>query len=195
MKTSLYLFFDVSGSMNELGKIHIQRNLCRYVAQLQLIDQEKYANIDIRFYQWAQDISEIAVQSDGSITTLNTQGSSSLNILSDFLFQNLNSTERSKILILSDGNFSNSNILSFHSQLSSISDLIIRTVAVGADADLIKLKKFSTNNSVYLSEDITSAFDCIFFESDEQLAVPISTDQILKSEPAESAELEEDWDV
>ena len=178
--------------MNELGKIHLQRNLCRYVAQLQLIDQGKYADIDIHFYKWAQNISEIVLQSDGSITNLNTQGSSSLNILSDFLFQNLNITEGSKILILSDGNFSNSNILSFHSQLSSISDLIIRTVAVGADADLMKLKKVSTNNSVYLSEDIASAFDCVFFESDEQLAIPISTDQILSSELVES---EEDWDA
>lgn len=188
----LFIIIDTSGSMNELGKIHLQRNLCRYVAQLQLIDQGKYADIDIHFYKWAQNISEIVLQSDGSITNLNTQGSSSLNILSDFLFQNLNITEGSKILILSDGNFSNSNILSFHSQLSSISDLIIRTVAVGADADLMKLKKVSTNNSVYLSEDIASAFDCVFFESDEQLAIPISTDQILRSELVES---EEDWDA
>ena len=188
----LFIIIDTSGSMNELGKIHLQRNLCRYVAQLQLIDQGKYADIDIHFYKWAQNISEIVLQSDGSITNLNTQGSSSLNILSDFLFQNLNITEGSKILILSDGNFSNSNILSFHSQLSSISDLIIRTVAVGADADLMKLKKVSTNNSVYLSEDIASAFDCVFFESDEQLAIPISTDQILSSELVES---EEDWDA
>lgn len=188
----LFIIIDTSGSMNELGKIHLQRNLCRYVAQLQLIDQGKYADIDIHFYKWAQNISEIVVQSNGSITNLNTQGSSSLNILSGFLFQNVNSTEGSKILILSDGNFSNSNILSFHSQLSSISDLIIRTVAVGADADLMKLKKVSTNNSVYLSEDIASAFDCVFFESDEQLAIPISTDQILRSELVES---EEDWDA
>lgn len=188
----LFIIIDTSGSMNELGKIHLQRNLCRYVAQLQLIDQGEYADIDIHFYKWAQNISEIVVQNDGSITNINTQGSSSLNILSDFLFQNLNITERSKVLILSDGNFSNSNILSFHSQLSSISDLIIRTVAVGADADLMKLKKISTNNSVYLSEDIASAFDCIFFESDEQLATPVSIDQVLRSEPVES---EEDWDA
>jgi len=28
--------------MNEMGKIHLQRNLCRYAAQLRLIDQEKW---------------------------------------------------------------------------------------------------------------------------------------------------------
>lgn len=26
--------------MNEMGKIHLQRNLCRYAAQLRLIDQK-----------------------------------------------------------------------------------------------------------------------------------------------------------
>ncbi len=135
------------------------------------------------------------MQSDGAITNLNTRCSSSLNISCDFLFQNLNSTERSKVLILSDGNFSNLNILSFHSQSSSISDLIIWTVAAGADVYFMKLKKVSTNNSVYLLEDIASAFDCIFFESDDQLAVPVSTDQILRSELAEPIELEEDWDA
>lgn len=104
------------------------------------------------------------MQSDGAITNLNTRCSSSLNISCDFLFQNLNSTERSKVLILSDGNFSNLNILSFHSQSSSISDLIIWTVAAGADVYFMKLKKVSTNNSVYLLEDIASAFDCIFLK-------------------------------
>ena len=40
---SLYCIVDTSGSMNEMGKIHLQRNLCRYADQLRLIDQKKYA--------------------------------------------------------------------------------------------------------------------------------------------------------
>lgn len=192
MKAALYIIVDVSGSMNEMGKIHLQRNLCRYASQLQLIDQEKYADFDIRFYQWAQNISEIALQSDGDIPALNTEGSSSLSVLSDFLSQNLNDTGRSMVLILSDGNFSNSDILSFQKQLSSFPELIIRTVAVGADADLPKLKKISTNNSVHLSENIASAIDSIIFGSDEHMVAPESTAQILQTETAEP---EEDWDA
>lgn len=192
MKAALYIIVDVSGSMNEMGKIHLQRNLCRYAAQLQLIDQEKYADFDIRFYQWTQNISETALQSDGDIPALNTEGSSSLSVLSDFLSQNLNDTGRSMVLILSDGNFSNSDILSFQKQLSSFFGLIIRTVAVGADADLLKLKKISTNNSVHLSENIASAIDSIIFGSDEHMVAPESTAQILQNETAEP---EEDWDA
>jgi len=195
MKAPLYIIVDVSGSMNEMGKIHLQRNLCRYAAQLRLIDQDKYSGADIRFYQWAQNVSEVALQSDGDIPALNAEGSSNLCDLSDFLSQHLNDAGSARTLILSDGNFPNSNIVSFQNQLSTFSDLIIRTVAVGADADLLKLKKISTNNSVHLSENISSAIDSTIFGSDEPFAIPVSTAQILQSEPAETEEPEEDWDA
>ena len=195
MKAPLYIIVDVSGSMNEMGKIHLQRNLCRYAAQLRLIDQGKYSCSDIRFYQWAQNVSELALQSDGDIPALNAEGSSTLCVLSDFLSQHLNDTVKSMVLILSDGNFSNSDIVSFQNKLGTFTDLIIRTVAVGADADLLKLKKISTNNTVYLSENIASAIDSTIFGSDEPPAAPVSTDQILQSEPAETEEPEEDWDA
>lgn len=188
----LFIFVDVSGSMNEMGKIHLQRNLCRYAAQLQLIDQDKYSGADIRFYQWAQNVSEVALQSDGNIPALNAEGSSNLCALSDFLSQHVNDTGRSMVLIMSDGNFSNSDIVSFQKQLGTFSNLIIRTVAVGADADLLKLKKISTNKTVYLSENIASAIDGTIFGSDEPLTAPASTAQILQTAPSETDESEED---
>lgn len=195
MKAPLYIIVDVSGSMNEMGKIHLQRNLCRYAAQLRLIDQGKYSGSDIRFYQWAQNVSEVALQSDGDIPALNAEGSSKLCVLSDFLSQHLNDNGRSMVLILSDGNFPNSDIVSFQNKLGTFTGLIIRTVAVGADADLLKLKKISTNNTVYLSENIASAIDSTIFGSDEPLTAPASTAQILQSAPAEIEEPEEDWDA
>ena len=190
MKIPLYIIVDVSGSMNEMGKIHLQRNLCRYAAQLRLIDQEKYSGSDIRFYQWAQNVSEVDLQSDGDIPVFNAEGFSNLCTLVDFLSQN-----SARILILSDGNFSNLDISSFQNQLSSYPDLIIRTVAVGADADLWKLKKISTNNRVYLSENIASALDSTIFGSDELVTAPPSTAQILQSTMADLEESEENWDV
>ena len=195
MNKLIDIIVDTSGSMNEMGKIHLQRNLCRYAAQLRLIDQEKYSGSEIRFYQWAQNVSEAALQSDGDISALNAEGSSKLCVLSDFLSEHLKDTGRPMVLILSDGNFPNSDIVSFQSQLGTFTDLIIRTVAVGADADLLKLKKISTNNTVYLSENIASAIDSTIFGSDEPLIAPSSTAQILQSAPAETEEPEEDWDA
>ncbi|WP_298737579.1 hypothetical protein [uncultured Psychrobacter sp.] len=191
----LFIFIDVSGSMNEMGKIHLQRSLCRYAAQLRPIDQEKYSDSDIRFYQWAQSVSEVVLQSDGNFPALNAEGSSKLCVLSDFLSQHLSDTKRLMVLILSDGNFPNSDIVSFQNQLGTFTDLIIRTVAVGADADLLKLKKISTNRTVYLSENIASAIDDIIFGSDEPLIAPSSTAQILQSASPGTEEPEEDWDA
>jgi hypothetical protein len=99
------------------------------------------------------------------------------------------------VLIMSDGNFPNSDLVSFQNQLGTFTDLIIRTVAVGADAALLKLKKISTNRTVYLSENIASAIDGTIFGSDEPLIAPSSTAQILQSAPPETEEPEEDWDA
>jgi hypothetical protein len=195
MGVALNIIVDVSGSMNEMGKIHLQRNLCRYAAQLQLIDQKKYADFNIRFFQWAQNVSEIALKSDGDIPALDAEGSASLSVLSEFISQNVNKTERRMIIIMSDGNFSNSDISSYQNQLSSFSGLIIRTVAVGADADLLKLKKLSTNNSIHLSENISSAIDSTIFGAEEHMAAPESTTQILRAQPVEPAESGADWDA
>lgn len=198
MKTlnmQIRIFVDTSGSMNEMGKIHLQRNLCRYVMQLPFIDKEKYLGIDVQLYQWAQNVSEVYLQSDGDIPAFNAEGSSKLCNLFDFLSQNSNAIGMVRILILSDGNFSNLDISSFQNQLSSSPNVIIRTVAVGADADLWKLKKISTNNRVYLSENIASALDSTIFGSDEHVTAPLSTAQILQSTMADLEESEENWDV
>lgn len=194
MKESLYIIVDISGSMKEMGKIHLQRNLCRYVNQLRLIDQEKYAGVDIRFYQWTQTISEIALQSDGDIPALNAEGSSKLCALSDFL-QHLNDTENARVLILSDGNFDYDDYKSFLEWKKENKLPLIRSVAVGVDSDLLKLRKISTNDSVYLAENIASAIESTIFGSDAPLVTPVSTAQIRLSTPTETKEPEEDWDA
>ena len=187
----IYLIVDVSGSMNEMGKIYLQQNLCRTVAQLQRIDQ-KYVDFAPCFYQWAQKVSEITIQSDVDIPTLEAAGSSSLGVLSDFLSQKLNDNDSHNVLMLSDGHFQRDDREKFQAWQNKHKQIMISAVAVGADADLWKLKKISTNERVYLAENIASAIDCTIFGSDEKLAAPVSTTQILQSEPAEP---DEDWDA
>ncbi|MGI2014864.1 hypothetical protein [Shewanella oncorhynchi] len=191
----LILIVDTSGSMNDMGKIHLQRNLSRYAVQLREIDQEKYKDLNIRLFLWEQNIYEITMQNDRDVPALTANGSASLNALSNFLSNNPTETEISRFLILSDGNFSNSDIVSFQNRHGAFSDLLIRSVAVGADADLLKLKKISTNNTVYLSENIASAIDSAIFGFDMLRTAPVSVDQILQSALAETGQAEEDWDV
>lgn len=196
MNSIINIIVDVSGSMNEIGKIHLQRNLCRYAAQLRLIDQEKCSGSDIRFYQWAQNISEVVLQSDGDIPALNAEGSSNLCGLSSFFSKKKNDKGKVRILILSDGNFDRDDYKAFLGWKKESKLLLIRTVAVGSDADLLKLQKISTNNRVYLAENIASAIENTIFGSDVPFSKPTFLSHILQqSEPIKMEEPEEDWDA
>ena len=192
MRTILFIIIDVSGSMNEMGKIYLQRNLCRYASQLQIMEPEKYSNFEIRFFQWAENISEIAIQSDGDIPALISEGRSDLIALSSFLSDRQNDGQILRVIVLSDGNFSDSDVSNFKKQLRTIPDLPLRTVAIGADVNLLKLKKISSNDSVYLPENISSAIDSTVFNTEKHPAVPEFTSQILQTKQVEPGE---DWDV
>lgn len=192
MKTPLYIIVDVSGSMNEMGKIHLQRNLCRYVSQLQIIDPVKYSNLDTHFFQWTVEVSEIVTQGDGDFPALTPEGSSDLSCLSDFLSAILSGGQLLRGLILSDGNYASSDISSFQKELNLFPNLLLRTIAIGADANLLKLKKMSSNESVYLSENIPAAIDAIYLGTDECVIAPESVSQVKRTQPAAP---EEDWDV
>lgn len=194
MTESLYIIVDVSGSMKEMGKIHLQRNLCRYAVQLKHLSYEKYTGTDIRFYQWAERVCKVDMHSDGDIPALKAEGSSRMSVLADFLSQQMNDTRSTRFLILSDGNFEHDDCKLFLEWKKENKPPLLRAVAVGADANLFELKKISTNNTVYLSENIASAIDGTVFGSDESLTAPVSTSQILQYEPAATEESEEDWD-
>jgi len=195
MKTVIYIIVDVSGSMNEMGKTLLQRNLCRYASQLREIDQKKYANVDIRFYEWAQDIFEVIHQENNDIPALKAECSSNLNSLSSFLTKELYGIDKPSVLVLSDGYFERDDFEQFVEWKNNNAEVFIQTVAVGADADLLKLKKISTNNRVYLAENIALAIDSAIFDSDASYIAPDSTAQILQSDSAEAEEVEGDWDA
>lgn len=186
MKNVLSIVVDVSGSMNEMGKIHLQRNLCRYATQLQAIDQIKYSGVDIRFFQWAENISEIIAQNDGDMPALTPASSSDLVSLSRFLSVP-NNGRMLRALILSDGNFESSDISSFQEQMKkSPNPILLRIVAIGADASLLKLENISSNKHAYLSENIHAAIDSAIWGTDKPVLAPETTSQVKLTQPVES---------
>lgn len=192
MKSVLHIFIDISGSMNEMGKAHLLRNLCRFISQLHIIDKSKFSPIGMRYFQWSTDVVELTIQDNGDIPAISAKGVSNLNSLSDFISGILEEGQIIRALILSDGNHSNPDISSFKSKLGSYSNLFLRSVAVGSDSDLLKLKKMSTNESVYLPENISNAIDSVCFGTDNIVIDPESINQIKFSQPADP---EEGWDV
>jgi hypothetical protein len=191
MNKDLYIIADVSGSMNEMGKVYIQTGLLRYAASLRVLDP-KYVDISIRFFQWSDSISEIVVEDGGVVPLLTSKGRSDLTSLSTFLSEALNSSRFLRVLLLSDGFFSSLDCAGFLKEMNLFSNLMLRTVAVGADADHVRLKSISSNKEVFLAEDISTAIDSIIWTSEHGVSYPESIHQIRRTPPVKS---EEDWDV
>lgn len=178
MNKSIYVIIDTSGSMNEMGKSHLLRNLCRFISELPIMNEKRYSDVEFRFFQWGASVSELFVESDGDIPSIHTQGSSDLSALSEMLRCVLNNGQQTRVLIFTDGNFPNSKIAQFKKDLILFPKLIMRVVAVGADADILKLKKLSSNACVYLPENISAAVNSICNGVDEKIIGPESVSQI-----------------
>lgn len=186
----LLIIADTSGSMYEMGKIHIQKNLCRYVHELQDMNRSFYTE-GFRFYQWADEVSEIPITTDGSIEPLTAQGCANLSVLAQFLLQESRIHKELFVLILSDGNVDSDGLKRFRVQMEAAGHIRISAVAVGADSDRYKLAQLAMNGFVYAAEDIDAALHSLLFGSGLGVA-PLSAADFL---PVRHKEAEDSWDA
>ena len=177
---------DTSGSMNEMGKNHLQRNLCRYLHELRIINEQKYSNIEFRYYQWSSSVTNLFVQESGEFPVLTPKGEADMVALSEYLKSMVNDEQELHVLIITDGQYSYSEITEFKKGLEKYQNIALRVVAVGADADIAKMKKLSTNGNVYLAENISAAICSICFGTDNRVNGPNSLTQIQISPAAEA---------
>ena len=85
MMKIINIVVDTSGSMNEMGKNHLQRNLCRYLHELRIINEQKYSNIEFRYYQWSSSVTNLFVQESGEFPVLTPKGEADMVALSEYL--------------------------------------------------------------------------------------------------------------
>jgi hypothetical protein len=178
MSKNFLVFIDNSGGMNEMGKDFTLRNLCRFIKEFPQMNVDLFSDIDPKFFLWDNCIKEISWDINADVPQIVPSGSASLNELHRYIESIRNETEW-HLLILSDGNFKISEIDDFSRKIKKNTKLKIRTVAVGADANENKLKKISTNESIYLAEDIYSAIVSLFFSEDRKIAIPQTIDDLI----------------
>lgn len=176
MNSLLYVIVDTSGSMGVMGKMHIQKRLCRCINQIRLLSPEKYSALNIQFFRWGTTVTEIDVQNNKEDFLGPIEGSSDIFVLSDFLL-GLNSTP--VVLLLSDGYFSNPDALDFKKLIDKQYGFVLRPVAVGSDSNIRQLKKLSSGDRVDLAEDIVMAVDSVVFHGSGTVKPPKSINQIL----------------
>jgi len=175
MNKSLYVFIDSSGSMIEMGKILLQRNLCRFISQLPNID-DKYLNLEIIFCNWGSFVTELTLQSNCDIPEISPQNTVDLNALASFLCD-LSKNGKQKdiyVLLLTDGSFESSHISEFNRMINEFSNLKLQVVAVGADANILNLEKILLHQKVYLGEDISGAIYSLIFNHSNNDVAPVS---------------------
>jgi hypothetical protein len=179
MKEILYVISDVSGSMAESGKNHIMRNICLCIIQLRKYDPEKFKNVEFQFYKWNTIIEKVEVNKEDGFPLHMTEKHSDLEVLSVFLDESDVELLPLRILILTDGNFTNSELQKFEKRWIDNEKLLIRTVAVGADSNLQKLRRLSMGNKSYLSENITAALISVLHDSGKKVSRPLSLDNLM----------------
>lgn len=158
----------MSGSMKEMGKILLLKNLLKYVAELINLNYSKFPVNECKFYNWSSSLSEIKIQSKEDLMAIKPSGSADLERLKGMFEDILVSNDQHKILLLSDGCFSGIGVNQLSSWINEQSGLMIRTVCIGTDANELKLKKLSTNDSTYKAENINSAINSLLFGDDSK---------------------------
>ena len=134
----LNVIADNSGSVIEMGKHHLIRSLMLFVAQLPILNKEKYGAFEFRFYAWTDELREINPENPPE-----PGGSNNTAVLEKIT---------DNILLLSDGYFSQS---AYRPQ----EGIKCYCIAIGMDANAHNLAAISDNGRVCSAEDIHTVVD------------------------------------
>lgn len=135
---------DGSGSINEWGKKDLMEYLLRSVYSY--VQDDRFNKFNFIYFVWNENIRTIGTDYDFTIG-----GKSNVKCLLEFISKN-----RNKTLLLSDGNFTISKKEKF-----CIESLL--PVAVGCECNKSSLRKLSSKDNVYNTDNILTAINDLCF--------------------------------
>jgi len=175
---NIQILLDISGSMQEMGKLLLARNLVAFIREFSEIQPDKLPPGEIELFSWSDTIQPVELPDEIEIPRFLASGSSDLKQLEEFLHFRTENMSQVKMLILSDGHIAAGSLKRFQLLCREQPHIAIRTVAVGADAAISNLRKLSTNNSVFSSEDISAAIQSLIAGIDDSIELPTSVNDI-----------------
>ncbi len=169
----LVVIVDVSGSMDEMGKKLLAKNLTAFIREF--IDRQTPNAFftSMSLILWNKTVVELPLSSDMDIPEIQAAGKAEITAVKDFLTGKIKKKMQVKVVILTDGNFSQNSSrdlikwIKHHQQ-----NIDIRFIAIGADASLHKFDK------VYFAEDIATAIRSFSQASGETITPPVSVDEL-----------------
>jgi hypothetical protein len=157
---------DISGGMNELGKMYVLQNSCRYLIE--------YDDVEIKMFAWNDEITEFS-----DIESITPSNTANLTSLSTFIEKNANNDAENLLLLIGDGNYKSIELTDFSNKIKKLDKVKIRTIAIGADTNKATLRKISTNSTVYASEDIYAGIQSLLYLSDKKENNPLTINEII----------------
>jgi hypothetical protein len=158
----LLVIVDCSGSMQELGKSLLARNLVSFIREF---TQPPLGTriAAMRLFHWHDSIIPVALQECSDVPSLPPGKKADLDQLKVLFTLELDNDEHVRAILLSDGNFSRDQLKSFGIWRREHPHLILQPVAIGSDSWMTALKELSSSDRVYNPEDIAAAINSIFF--------------------------------
>lgn len=190
----LHLVADASGSMQEMGKAYLLVSLMRSADQLGLVSAERLPQVDLEFWSWGEVVSELSLSAEGW-TAVPGAGRADLAVLQAFIEQELAQHGACYCLILSDGHFVGGELKSFEQWRKKQVNLYAEVVAIGADANLVKLAKLGTGKRVYQANHMLVAIRHLLFGGKGRAALPQSIAELLTKSATAAVQdsTAEDW--
>ncbi len=88
MTTKIHIIFDFSGSMCEMAKGQIQKNLFQFIKELPILEKQKFLNIKFSFFIWNSTITELNDLQKNGMKLMIPNGKAKLEDLQIFLKKN-----------------------------------------------------------------------------------------------------------
>ena len=172
------VILDTSGSMSEMGKLLLARNLVSYLRQC----------VSVELYTWNEQLQSIALASDEELPLLEATGQNNLNSLRDFLKSRLANGTLQPVLLFSDGNVSNGALASFAIWRKEQANLVLEAVAIGPDANHAVLEELAAPGRLFVPENVAAALTAVLTGPGE-VPPPIMTADI----NVNAAPVEDEW--
>lgn len=155
----LALIVDCSGSMAELGKWMLARNLVAAVREQPRLSPETWPLGGIRCFLLGVELVEQGLEPEDELPQREPTGAATLASMQDGLSKLVEECDHLRVLVLSDGRFGRDEVLAFRRWRGAHTGFSVRCISVGADADVLALRSLADPGGVFLAEDIHAALD------------------------------------
>jgi len=153
---SLILVVDSSGSMREMGKIMVARNLVAYVRECLRLRIGCEQMCELHLLTWGSTTLIIDLEKDAELSAIEAEGETNVTQLLRVLDDVMAGDFRKRVLLLSDGHLARVELSKLVAWRRDAPSASLRAVAIGPDANEATLRKIADANGVFAAEDISS---------------------------------------